>query len=75
MNKIEIIRRIVANSQAEKITITTSEGKNKKILLDGFTAHMLNTVYEGIKHNPILVEKFEKAHWIHLINLSWKLVK
>ena len=72
MNKLSIIRRIVENSQAEKVVVSVN-GKNRKILLDGLTANAILSLYNALSNTS--KEKLMDLDWPRLISVTWKLIK
>ncbi len=63
--RITAIRRILQDSQAEKI-----DGK----LVDMTTANLLNVVWGALK-NPALKEKFETMSLKQLVDFAWRMTK
>ena len=63
-SRIDILRRIVKDKQAEKI-----DGK----LMDLFTASMLVQVYEAL--SPSNHDKFERLPLMNLVNFGWSMMK
>lgn len=74
MNKIEICQKVVEEKQAIKINMvsTNKEGKkkNRKVLLDLFTASKIINIYNQVKVET--KEQLEKAAWVALFNLAYK---
>ena len=71
MNKIEICQRIVKNKQFEKITVQNKHGKNKKVVLDMFTASKIVNIYNQVE--PGLQKKMESLKWQTLLTSAFKL--
>lgn len=69
--KIEICQRIVKNKQFEKITVQNKHGKNKKVILDMFTASKIVNIYNQVK--PDNKRKMESQKWQTLLTIAHKL--
>lgn len=66
--RIEMLREILANKQAQKIRID-----GRKIHVDLFTASMVVQVHDGL--NEENRAKFIGLPFLQMVDLGWKLVK
>ena len=62
-NPIDVARRIVKNSQAEKVS---------GVLVDMQTANLIVQIYKAVK--PVNKKRMEKMPMVKLANSAWKLV-
>ena len=69
--KQDIINNIVATSRYFKTTVADSNGKNKKVIIDLFTAGLLKQVFDHVQ--PELVAKLNGYNWIQLSNVAFKI--
>lgn len=71
MTRIELLRQIVTESQAQKISIQDSDGKNHKVYVDMTTANLLVRIYDAL--NETNREKFIALPWPKMVKVAWKL--
>jgi anti-anti-sigma regulatory factor len=68
MTRIELLRKIVAEHQAQRIRID-----GRKVYVDAFTASMLVQVYDAL--NETNRARFIALPFITMVNIGWKAVK
>lgn len=71
MTRIELLRAIVAQRQAAKISMVI-DGKSRKVLVDLFTASAMVKVYDAL--NEANRAKFIALDWPRFVSVTWKLV-
>lgn len=72
LSKMEILRKIVAEKQAMKVTETIN-GKNRKILVDGFSASAIVQVYDALNDENKI--KFSNLNVSKMAAIAFKFVK
>ena len=65
MTKLEILNDIINNHSAQKITVSVA-GKNRKVLIDSFTARIVLTVYSAL--NEAGKAKLMSWNWLSIVN-------
>ena len=71
MTKLEILNDVATNGY-KKITVKLSNGKSRKVLLDGFTANAALKVYQALPETH--QQKFIDLPWPRFIDMTWKLI-
>jgi hypothetical protein len=71
MNKLQILEQIVNDHQHMKLT-TKVNGKNKKIIIDAFTASAILNVFRAL--NETNKEKFIILDWHKMVTITWKVL-
>ena len=70
MNKIEIAKKVIEDQQYIKVTVQTSDNKNRKVILDLTTALYIERLYS--KANDEVKALLEKLSWNKLLNMAFK---
>ncbi len=65
MTKLEILNDIINNHNAQKITVSMA-GKNRKVLIDAFTAGIVLTVYNALSEEG--KAKLMSWDWLSIAN-------
>lgn len=71
MSRIELLRQIVSECQAQKIVIQDAEGKAHKVYVDMITANLLVRIYDALNQDNR--EKFISLPWPKMVKVAWKL--
>ena len=71
MTRIELLRQIVSECQAQKITMQDDHGKSRKIYVDMTTANVVVSVHDAL--NEQNRAKFIALPWAKMARVAWKL--
>ncbi len=70
MDRLALLKDVQTN-RYRKISVQLSNGKNRKVLLDGFTANAALKVHDALSAE--YQQKYLALPWPRFIDVTWKL--